>query len=74
MTGPGLVIFFSFWVLLILVCLAVPIVIGVLVYRDARRQEMPAPLGWALAAALVPSFIGLVVYLVVRSSNSERDA
>ena len=72
MSSSGIAIFFFFWVVLILVAIAVPIVIGVLVYRDARRQDMPSPLGWALAAALVPSFLGLVIYLVVRSTSGER--
>ena len=52
--------------LLIVFFLALPLVIGVLVYRDASRQAMSSPLLWALLAALAPSFIGLIVYLVVR--------
>ena len=33
---------------------------------------MSSPLAWALVAALAPSLIGLVIYLVVRSSNSQK--
>ena len=51
-------------VLAIIFCL--PILVGVYVYRDAVRRNMSAGL-WALAAALVPAFIGLIVYLLVRS-------
>lgn len=52
--------------LMILFNLAVPICIGVFVYRDAKTRGME-PILWALVAALVPSFIGLIIYLVVRS-------
>lgn len=46
--------------------LVLPILIGVYVYRDANRRGMNAPL-WTLIAALAPSGIGLIIYLVVRS-------
>ena len=72
MSSSGLIFFIVLWFIIILVAIAVPIVIGVLVYRDAKRQEKYRPLGWALVAALAPSLIGLVIYLVVRSSNSEK--
>ena len=63
--------FFSFFavMLMILFNLAVPICIGVFVYRDAKTRGME-PILWALVAALVPSFIGLIIYLIVRSSHS----
>lgn len=43
-----------------------PILIGSYVYRDASRRGMNAAL-WTLIAALAPSAIGLIIYLVVRS-------
>lgn len=46
--------------------LVLPILIGVYVYRDANRRGMNAAL-WTLIAALAPSGIGLIIYLVVRS-------
>ena len=46
--------------------LVLPILIGVYVYRDASNRGMNAPL-WTLVAALAPSGIGLIIYLVVRS-------
>ena len=55
-------------VLAIIFCL--PILVGVYVYRDAVRRNMSAGL-WALAAALVPAFIGLIVYLLVRSEYAD---
>lgn len=47
--------------------LAIPILIGVYVWRDASRRGMNAPL-WTLVAALAPAFIGLIIYLLVRGS------
>jgi len=46
--------------------LVLPILIGVYVYRDAHNRGMNAAL-WTLIAALAPSGIGLIIYLVVRS-------
>ena len=42
-------------------------VIGTAVYRDAQRRGMD-PWLWAAVAVFVPALIGVVVYLVVRSS------
>jgi len=47
-----------------------PFIIGVYVYRDAKRRGMSAVL-WALIAALVPSLIGLLIYLLVRGNYSD---
>jgi RNA polymerase subunit RPABC4/transcription elongation factor Spt4 len=55
-------------VLLILVAL-IPILIGLYVYKDAKSRRMDAVL-WTLVAILVPSFVGLIIYLVIRSNNS----
>ncbi len=58
----------SVLIVLLFVC-GIPLLIGVLVYRDAAARGME-PLLWALVAALVPSFIGLIVYLIVRSNHA----
>lgn len=50
----------------LLFTLGLPILIGVCVYRDASKRVDCSPLLWALVAALVPSFIGLVIYLIIR--------
>ncbi|MBZ5500167.1 MAG: zinc ribbon domain-containing protein [Acidobacteriia bacterium] len=39
--------------------------IGVIVYHDAKRRGME-PLLWALVATLIPYFLGLIAYLIVR--------
>ncbi|MCP4657527.1 MAG: zinc ribbon domain-containing protein [bacterium] len=40
--------------------------IGIAVHRDARKRGMEAPLVWALVAGIVPYFLGLIVYLIIR--------
>ncbi|MBQ8637708.1 MAG: zinc ribbon domain-containing protein [Lachnospiraceae bacterium] len=49
--------------------LVVPVTVGIYVYRDAKRRGMNALL-WAVLAAVVPSLIGLIVYLLVRGNYS----
>lgn len=50
--------------------LCVPLLVGLYVYRDARRREMNAPL-WTLIAILAPSLMGFLIYLLVRGSHSD---
>lgn len=58
-----------FFPILLALILAIPVTIGVYVYRDARSRGMNAPL-WTLVAIVAPSFIGLIIYLIVRSEHS----
>lgn len=51
---------------ILLFSLGLPVLIGVCVYKDASKRVDCTPMLWALVAALVPSFIGLVVYLIIR--------
>ncbi len=44
------------------------IVAGLLVHRDASRRGMD-PWLWTCIAVFVPAFIGVVIYLVVRTSS-----
>lgn len=61
-------------VLLVLlgVGLALPIAIGVYVYRDATRRGMNAAM-WTLIALLAPSLIGFIIYLLIRGSYSDLE-
>ncbi len=43
--------------------------IAAFVFSDARRRGMNAVF-WALCAALVPAFLGLIIYLISRSEHS----
>lgn len=52
------------------VIIFLPFIIGVYVYRDASRRGMNAIL-WAFVTALVPSLIGLLIYLLVRGNYSD---
>jgi len=47
--------------------LAIPVMIGVYVYRDASGRRMNAVL-WTLVAVAAPVFTGLIIYLLVRGN------
>jgi len=49
----------------LIILVGIPALIGVYVYRDASRRGMNAPL-WALVAVLAPTFVGFIIYLLVR--------
>lgn len=59
---------------ILLFAVGIPVIIGVCVYRDASRRVDCSPWLWALVAALVPSCIGLVVYLIIRKDYPPKDA
>lgn len=52
-----------------LAVLAVPVFLGVFVYRDAKKRGMQ-PWLWVAVTLLVPSLLGFVIYLVVRGNYS----
>lgn len=49
--------------------LCVPLFLGIYTYRDAKSRGMNAIL-WALVAVLAPTFLGFLIYLLVRGSYS----
>jgi len=53
--------------ILMFVVILIPALIGVYVYRDARKRGMNAPL-WTLIAVITPSLIGFIIYLLVRGN------
>lgn len=55
--------------IVLLINLLIPVCIGVYVYRDARDRGME-PVLWTVAAVLIPGFIGLIIYLIVRTKYS----
>ena len=55
--------------ILISVFAFLPLLVGVYVYRDAKRRNMNAPL-WTIIAILAPSLIGFIIYLLVRGNYS----
>ena len=46
------------------------ILLGIWTYKDAENKGM-IPLLWTAIVVLVPSFIGLIVYLIVRTDNNK---
>lgn len=67
----GMVVSLAF-IPIFLLSLALPIFIGVYVYRDANKRGMNGVL-WMLVAILAPTFIGLIIYLLVRSNYSDMN-
>lgn len=58
------------FILMICLCLVIPILMGIYVYRDASGRGMNAAL-WTLLCLLAPGFIGLIIYLIVRSEHND---
>lgn len=54
---------------IIILVIAIPAIIGIYVYRDAKRRGMNAVL-WTLIAVIAPSLIGFIIYLLVRGNYS----
>ena len=52
--------------LVLLFTIGIPLIVGIVVYRDANKRVDCNPWLWALVAALVPSFIGVVIYVIIR--------
>jgi len=55
--------------IVIMTVLTIFILIGVYVYKDANARGMNGLL-WAIVAMFAPSFIGIIVYLIVRENYS----
>lgn len=55
------------------IVIGVGVLIGVLVYKDATKKEMNYPILWALLAVFAPSFIGLLIYLIVRNNYPKNN-
>lgn len=59
----------TLFLLTIILLITLPILIGIYVYKDARRRGMNVVL-WTLLSAFAPGFVGLIIYLIVRSDSS----
>ena len=59
--------FSIFSILFVMLCflfsLLLPILIGVFVYKDAKKRNMDAVL-WTVIAIFAPGFIGLIIFTV----------
>lgn len=57
-------------IVFMVIAMGIPALIGAYVYRDAAGRGLNRLL-WAFVAALTPSFIGLIIYLLVRSGRPD---
>ncbi|GKX29222.1 hypothetical protein SH1V18_17020 [Vallitalea longa] len=55
----------------LLIIVLVIILAGITVYKDAKKLQLD-PWMWILIVMYVPYFIGLIIYLVVRSNEKKR--
>ncbi|MBE6759947.1 MAG: zinc ribbon domain-containing protein [Ruminococcaceae bacterium] len=63
-------IVYPIFILCALLLLIIPVVMGIYIYRDAKKRGMNAPL-WTLLGVLAPGFIGLIIYLIVRGDHPD---
>lgn len=61
-----------FVLIMLAVFLVIPVLIGVYVYRDARRRGMNAVL-WTLIAVIAPALVGFIIYLLVRGGYPDLE-
>lgn len=54
--------------LFIILSIVSTVLIAVWIYKDAKKRDMEAGL-WALLAIILPSYIGVIIYFVSRSSE-----
>ncbi len=64
------VIVLPIFILLVLLVVAIPVIMGIYIYKDANRRGMNAAL-WTLVGILAPGFIGLIIYLIVRGEHPD---
>ncbi len=57
--------------LIALLVVVAPLIIGFMVYNDARRRGVESPMMWAIVAVLVPFYIGLLLYLLIGSTQTK---
>lgn len=72
---PRLFVFpWLFLVLIVFVLFMVaPILIGIIVYNDARKRKVLSPFVWAMIAALVPFYIGLLLYAIIGVNSVDQN-
>jgi hypothetical protein len=63
---PWLIIF----PIIVVLFMVAPLLIGFIVYKDAKKHNNPSPLVWALVASLVPFYIGLLLYVLIGNTQT----
>lgn len=67
--------FFSLFLIIPIIAilfLFAPLLIGILVYKDAQKRGLQSAGIWALVAALVPAYIGLLLYVIIGTTQSNN--
>lgn len=55
-------------IILLILCVGVPVLVGLYVYGDAMKRGMDAAI-WTLIAILVPMLAGFILYMIVRDRH-----
>ena len=64
----GMIGFSAFMLAILAVPILLMLVIGVVVYKDAKAHDLN-PWLWMVVAVFTPNLIGVIIYLVVRSNQ-----
>ncbi|WP_105617019.1 zinc ribbon domain-containing protein [Vallitalea okinawensis] len=56
---------------LAIIFLSIPVLIGVFVYKDAKKHHLNQWM-WTLVAVYVPYLLGLIIYLVMRNNEKNK--
>lgn len=68
---PNTILFILMMFLIMAVPVGLMVTLGVVVYKDAKAHNMSAGL-WTAVAILAPNFIGVIIYLIVRSNQEKK--
>lgn len=65
--------FFPFYAVssVFIISLLIQIFLAIFVYKDSKKRGME-PILWTLIVIFVPNFIGLIIYLVIRSTHKSN--
>lgn len=63
--------FIGMFVATAIISISIMILMGIYVYRDASQFDM-SPVLWVVVVLLVPNFLGLIIYLIVRSGKKKE--
>ena len=58
--------------IMIILFLIAPILIAFVVYKDAVKRGVLSPLVWAMVAAFVPFYIGLLLYVLLGVTQVDK--
>lgn len=62
------IVFIPILFLMIAIIIAIPVLLGIYVYKDAKSRDMDAVL-WTLVTFITPGLLGLIIYLIVRRDH-----